>query len=310
MDFHTTLMSVAGVLGNRVFRRDAAAAKEPPHIVDQLIAERTVHLSQHPLWPVARPLLYRYFHYRQALAMADEIAELSGWDAFTYISRLLSLNVSARGTEHIPEQGSFILAPAHPTGIADGIAIFDLMKERRPDLAIFANRDALRVNPRFRDLVIPVEWRAGEKSHAKSRDTLEMTAKAFSQNKAIVLFPAGRIAYWHQDRLTERPWQPSVVALARRYRVPVIPVNITARNSGLFYLLSKYSTELRDMTLFHELLNKKGRAFEMTVGRPIPPERLEGEPAEIAAALQAHAVARLADDPTAEFQPGLQADPA
>lgn len=301
MDFHTTLMSVAGVLGNRVLKRDGLTAQKAPHIVDQLIAERTTHLSQHPLWPVARPLLYRYFHYRQALVMADEVAQLSGWDAMAYISALLSLNVSTRGEENIPEKGGFILAPTHPTGIADGVAVFDLMKNRRPDLAIFANRDALRVNPSFRDLMIPVEWRAGEKSHAKSRDTLEMTAKAFTDQKAIVLFPAGRIAYWNEDKLTERPWQPSVVALARRYSVPVVPMNITARNSGLFYLLSKYSTELRDMTLFHELLNKKGRGFDMRIGKPIAPELLDGEPADVAARLQEHAVVRLLDDPSAEF---------
>ncbi|WP_265516273.1 1-acyl-sn-glycerol-3-phosphate acyltransferase [Nitratireductor luteus] len=301
MDIHTTLSSVAGVLGSRVLKREALGAGEPSHVVDQLIAERTTHLSRHPLWPVAKPLLYRYFHYRQAVVMADTVAQLSGWDAFTYISQLLLLNVSARGIEHIPADGGFILAPTHPTGIADGIAVFDLMKKVRPDLAIFANRDALRVNPRFRDLIIPVEWRQNEKSHAKSRDTLEMTAKAFASNKAVVLFPAGRIAYWNDDKLTERPWQPSVVALARRYEVPVIPVNITARNSGLFYLLSKYSSELRDMTLFHELLNKKGRAIQMTIGRPIPPGLLDGEPSEVAGKLQEHAVGRLLDEPDAEF---------
>lgn len=304
MDIHTTLTSVAGVLGSRVLKREVLDAGAPSHVVDQLIAERTTHLSQHPLWPVAKPLLYRYFHYRQAVAMADTVALLSGWDAFTYISQLLLLDISARGTENIPADGGFILAPTHPTGIADGIAVFDLMKEIRPDLAIFANRDALRVNPRFRDLIIPVEWRQHEKSHAKSRDTLEMTAKAFASRKAVVLFPAGRIAYWHKDKLTERPWQPSVVALARRYEVPVIPVNITARNSGLFYLLSKYSTELRDMTLFHELLNKKGRAIQITIGRPIAPALLDGEPSEVAEKLQDHAVGRLLEEPDAAFAPG------
>ena len=302
MAFHTTLMSVAGVVGSRILKRPALEAEASSHVVDQLIAERTTHLSQHPLWPLARPLIYRYFHYRQAVAMADEIAELSGWDSMAYISALLSLNVTATGKERIPAKGAFILAPTHPTGIADGVAIFDLMKNMRQDLAVFANRDALRVNPRFRELVIPVEWRANEKSHAKSRDTLEMTAKAFAQGKAIILFPSGRIAYWHEDKLTERPWQPSVVALARRYEVPVIPINMTARNSGLFYLLSKYSTELRDMTLFHELLNKKGRSFEMIIGKPIQPEMLSGgEPAEVAAKLQHHTVTVLAQDPDAEF---------
>jgi len=302
MDFHATLMSVAGVLGNRLLKRDAVAVSEPPHVVDQLIAERTTHLSRHPLWPLARPLLYRYFHYRQAVIMADQIASLSGWDAMAFISALLSLNVTAVGEERIPEKGAFILAPTHPTGIADGVAIFDLMRGLRPDMAVFANRDALRVNPNFRDIVIPVEWRVNEKSHAKSRDTLEMTARAFAENKAIILFPSGRIAYWNEDKLTERPWQPSVVALARRYEVPVIPVNMTARNSGLFYLLSKYSTELRDMTLFHELLNKKGRSFHMTIGKPIAPAMLNGgEPAEVAARLQHHTVKVLAENPDAEF---------
>ncbi|MCR4267408.1 1-acyl-sn-glycerol-3-phosphate acyltransferase [Nitratireductor sp. ZSWI3] len=302
MDLHTTLTSVAAVLGNRVLGRDLHAPGNE-HVVDQLIAERTTHLSQNALWPLAQPFLYRFFHYRQAVSMADEIAELSGWDSLSYISKLLSLDVSATGVENIPRSGGFILAPTHPTGIADGIAVFDLMRELRTDLAIFANRDALRVNPRFRDLIIPVEWRPAEKSHAKSRDTLEMTAKAFAARKAIVLFPSGRIAYWNKDKLTERPWQPSVVALARRYEVPVVPVNITARNSGLFYLLSRYSSELRDMTLFHELLNKKGRAISMVIGKPIDhQELLSGEPADVAARLQEHAVERLRENPEVEFK--------
>lgn len=305
MDLNTTLAAVVQVLGSRVLRREEMPAADS-HIVDQLIAERTTHLSKHPLWPLARPLLYRLFSYRLALSMADDIADLPGWDALAYLSNLLSLQMSARGLENIPASGGFILAPTHPTGIADGIAVFDLLKDIRPDFAIFANRDALRVNPRFRETIIPVEWRPGEKSHAKSRDTLEMTARAFAEKRAIVLFPSGRIAYWNKDKLTERPWQTSVVALARRYEVPIVPVNITARNSGLFYLLSKYSTELRDMTLFHELLNKKGFRFSIIVGRPIAPDRIDGDPAEVAALLQKHAVEALAADPDSEFA-GLQA---
>jgi putative hemolysin len=129
-----------------------------------------------------------------------------------------------------------------------------------------------------------------------------MTARAFQAERAVVLFPSGRIAYWHEGKLTERPWQPSVVALARRYRVPIVPVRLTARNSGLFYFLSKYSTELRDMTVFHELLNKKGRAFAMTIGRPVSPEKLEGEAGEVTHALQQHTVFALAENRNAEFR--------
>jgi len=81
-----------------------------------------------------------------------------------------------------------------------------------------------------------------------------------------------------------------------------VPAHITARNSGLFYFLSKYSTEMRDMTVFHELLNKKNRPFEITVGKPIAPDLLRGDAAEVAAMLQKHTVEDLARDPGAEFR--------
>lgn len=278
-----------------------ASGKPRDHIVDQLIAERATRLSRHPVWPALRPLIYRYFDYDLAVAMADEIAPLSGLEAFDFLSRLLDLCVEATGRENLPKTGGFILAPSHPTGIADGIAIYELMKPVRTDLSFFANRDALRVAPGFRDVIIPVEWRQGEKTRSKSRDTLEMTARAFTGQRAVVLFPSGRIAYWNGGKLTERPWQASFVALARRYNVPVVPVHITARNSGLFYFLSKYSTEMRDMTIFHELLNKKRKPFSITVGKPVSSDLLGGDAAEVAALLQTHTVERLAADPEAAF---------
>lgn len=276
-------------------------ATEPARIIDQLIAERTMGLAKNPLWPIARPFLYRFFNYPQAVAMAEAVANMSGYASLSHISDILKLDISVRGIERLPASGAFILAPTHPTGIPDGIAVFDMIKHVRPDFAIFANRDAVRVNERFRDHIIPVEWRPAQKTRAKSRDTLEMTARAFADGRAIVLFASGRIAYWHEDRLTERPWQTSLVSLARRYDVPVVPANITARNSGLFYLLSKYSTELRDMTLFHELLNKKSSVFNITIGHPIPAAELEGDQADVTSRLQHHAEHELKADPDARF---------
>jgi len=297
MDFWTMPSSLAAMIGT--LRR--AETDEVPHIVDQLIAERTVGLASHPLWPLMRPVLVRFLHYSEAIRMADEIASLPGWNALEYLSALLRIELNVTGIENIPAQGGFILAPTHPTGIADGIAIFDMLSRVRRDIAIFANRDALRVSPRLRDVIIPVEWRAGEKSHAKSRDTLERTAQAFKAGQAVVLFPSGRIAFWSEGKLTERPWQNSLVALARRFDVPVVPVHLAGRNSPLFYLVSRGSTELRDMTVFHELLNKKGKSFTVTVGRPVAPAALEGDAGTVTQRLQAFTVEALARDPGASF---------
>jgi putative hemolysin len=298
MDFRTAPYSFAEAFAGEL----PGNPLSEPHIIDRLIEERATHMSKTVLWPILRPILYRAFQYRRAVSLADTIAPLSGHDAMAHLSALLSLDVEVSGLSNIPPNGGFILAPSHPTGIADGIAVFDILRNIRPDMAIFANRDAERVAPGFRDLIIPVEWRQDEKSHAKSRDTLEMTARAFMQKRAIVLFPSGRIAYWHQGKLTERPWQTSLISLARRYGFPVVPARMTARNSGLFYFLSKYSTELRDMTIFRELLNKKGRSYSVTIGRPILAADLEGEPGEVIARLQEHTVFGLAADPDAYFR--------
>ena len=279
----------------------AAFAPDQDHIIDQLIRERAVRLSRHAAWPVLRPLLYAVLNYREAVVMADRLAGLGGMEAFAYLSRLLSLDVAVRGAGHIPGNGGAIFAPNHPTGLADGIAIHDALTPSRRDLAIFANRDALRVSTGFRDVVIPVEWRASEKTRQKSRDTLTSTIRAFDAGKAVVLFPSGRLAHWHEGKLTERPWQASVAQLARRYTVPVVPVHIAARNSPLFYGVSRLSTELRDMTLFHEFLNKKGRQFVVTFGAPVAPEALPHDPAEAAGQLRRFVTERLPADPEARF---------
>lgn len=274
---------------------------KPGHIVDTLIAERGQKIVKSPLWPVMRPFLYTLLRYAKAIEFANDIANMPGYQAFEYLSDILRLETNVRFGERIPDRGGFILVSNHPTGIADGIAMFDLLKERRPDMMFFANRDALRVNPRFAEMVIPVEWREEHKSKLKARETLKLTTRAVEEQKATVLFPSGRIAYWANGRLNERPWKTSAVGLSRKYNLPILPVHMAARNSGLFYWFAKWSTELRDMTVFHELLNKKGDRFDFTVGRMIQPDQLSGDPVDVTAALERHTVHALAADGNATF---------
>jgi putative hemolysin len=272
------------------------------HIVDILIAERGEKLVSHPLWPLLRPLLYNVLHYRQAVKMADDLAPLSGLEGLEYLSGLLQLAMSVNGRERIPRTGGFIMVANHPTGIADGIAVYNALKPVRRDLAIFTNRDAVRVNRRFADVLIPVEWRSREKSTSKSKETLKETNRAVEEGRAIVVFPSGRIAFWENARLNERPWQHSAVALARRYQLPVLPAHVSARNSGLFYWFANWNTELRDMTVFHEVLNKKGKPFLVNFGPMISPDQLDGDLGEVTAKLQAHCAMTLATDSDARFR--------
>jgi hypothetical protein len=54
----------------------------------------------------------------------------------------------------------------------------------------------------------------------------------------------------------------------------VVPLHITARNSALFYLFDRIHPTLRDITLFHEVLNKKHQRYRIALGPAIDPESL------------------------------------
>ncbi len=272
------------------------------HIADVLIAERGAKLVNSRFWPLLRPLLYKILHYEEAVRMADEIGPLPAAQAMKYVSDLLSIDLDVAGLDRIPPNGAVIVAANHPTGIADGVAVYDAITRVRPDIAIFTNRDALRINPRLSEFLIPVEWREAFRDRQKMRETLVLSSRAFREGKAVVLFPSGRIAFWKDGRLNERPWLSSAISLARKQGVPIVPINVQSRNSGLFYWFGNWNTELRDMTVFHELLNKRGKTFRIRVGPPIPPERIaEGDAMEMTQRLQGHVVDRLAADPNAAF---------
>jgi putative hemolysin len=280
-----------------------AGERTDAHIVDVLIEERCPKLRASPAWPVARPLLYSLLGYGRARAMADELVQLTGRQSFDRLSQQLAFDMTVSGIDRLPATGRCIVAANHPTGLADGVAVWDLLKKKRDDIIFFANADAVRVNPRFEDVIIPVEWVVAKRSPAKARETLKRAADAFAQEKCVVIFPSGRLARKVEGRMEEKDWFPTVVGLARKQGAPVVPLNLDARNSALYYLFCDLSNELRDITLFHELLNKRGSKIRMTFGEMIHPDLLHGEPAAVTEKLKQHVSYALLTDPDAPFRP-------
>ncbi len=278
-----------------------AEERTDAHIVDVLIEERCPKLRASPAWPVARPLLYTLLGYGKARRMADELGQLTGRESFDRLSKQLAFDMTVSGIDRLPAAGRCIVAANHPTGLADGVAVWDLLKQKREDIIFFANADAIRVNPRFEDVIIPVEWVVSKRSPAKARETLKRAAEAFAQEKCVVIFPSGRLARKVDGRMEEKDWFPTVVGLARKQEAPVIPLNLDARNSALYYLFCELSNELRDITLFHELLNKRGSKIRMTFGQAIAPDAFQGDPAELTDRLKQHVAYSLLDDPEAIF---------
>lgn len=262
------------------------------HIVDELIEERAQKLMRSPLWPLYKRILYPILLYRPAVRMADDIADLDARAVFDYMSDLLDIDLTVTGLEHVPKQGRVLIAPTHPTGIPDGAAMFDSLKDIRPDMTFFANRDAIRAAPGIAPMIIPVVWREEDRTREASRATLVQAKEAFQKEMCIVLFPSGRLAFMDENKkLTEQPWLGTLTTFARKYDCPIVPVHIEMRNSWLYYWFWRVNSELRDITLFHELLNKKRKPYKVTFGPAVMPAELEGDAGHVAERLRMQAMA-------------------
>lgn len=265
-----------------------------PHIVDVLIEERAQKLRQRKiLWPFVRRFVYPILQYRSAVELADEVAHRSGTEIMHMFSDQWGLKLDVTGAHHIPLKGPIIIASNHPTGLADGFAVYDAMRNLRGDISLFANSDAVRVAPGFLDMLIPVEWIMEKRTPATARRTIKHMSRAFRDQRALILFPSGRVAYLSNLRLHERPWLPTVISLARKYNAPIVPLFMSSRNSMLYYALSWINKELKDMTLFHEMLNKKQSKYRLVFGPPISPGVLIGDNVELADRLCDYVVNRL-----------------
>jgi len=276
----------------------SSARRRHDHIVDVLIAERAPALSRHAAWPLLRPALYGLLDYGKARRMADAIAPLPGREALERVSGLLDVRLTVNGLDRLPKQGRVVVIANHPTGIADGVAVYDAFKARRPDLCFYANSDAHRVAPGFSDVLIPVEWVEEKRTRERTRLTLQLTREAMEAERALVIFPSGRLARRQPDGLlADPPWMSSAVSIARKYEAPVVPLHVTGPWSTLFHLFNRVSAELRDITLFHELLNKRGGQYGLTLGPTVPPEALAGDPQAATEALKTYVERVLPADP-------------
>lgn len=273
------------------------------HIVDVLIEERAPKLSTSAAWPVLRPLLYTVLNYDKAVRMADMIAPMSGRDALESIAQLLSVKLDVSGLERMPKDGAFLILANHPTGITDGIALYDAVKHARPDILFYANSDAERVCPRFGETLIPVEWVLAKRTRERTRVTLKMTDEAFEANRPLGIFPAGRLARLRDGQLLDPEWMPTAASLARKYELPILPVHMSGPYSFWFHTFAKFSAELRDITLFHELLNKQGKTYKLTFGPLIPPDHANGDANSVIRKLKYYIERVLPHAPDVAFDP-------
>lgn len=265
------------------------------HVVDELIEERAKTLINRPLiWPFIKRYMYSVLQYDEAIELVEHCKNMTGVEIFDYFHQLLELRLEVSGLKHIPTEGPIIIVANHPTGIADGFAVHCAVREIRPDICFLANRDAIRLAPKMVDTLVPVEWHVDQRNTAKTKEMLRSIREVFSHNRAVMIFPSGRLARPTIRGLKERPWLGTTVNLARKYNAPIVPLYMTGRNSFLYYFFYFVNTQLKDMTIFNEMMNKRGARFDLQFGAPIDAaEDLPRNATEAAELLRVHVESRF-----------------
>ena len=171
--------------------------------------------------------------------------------------------------KRIPEEGPFITISNHPLGGIDGVLLLKLLIEKRADYKIVANFLLQRVAP-LKPYVMPVNPFETRKEAKSSIAGLKSALLHLREGNPLGVFPAGEVSTHKDGKLNvDKPWEEGAIKLIKKANVPVIPIYFHAKNSRLFYFLSKFSDTLRTAKLPSEVIQQRGRVIKVRIGKPI-----------------------------------------
>ena len=184
----------------------------------------------------------------------------------------IEFEIPEEDLKRIPKSGSFITVSNHPLGGIDGILLLKLLIENRPDYKIIANFLLHRIAP-LKPYVMPVNPFESHKDAKSSLTGIKSSLHHLNDGYPLGIFPAGEVSTYRDGKLmVDKPWELGAVKLIKRAEVPVIPIYFHAKNSRLFYILSKISDTFRTAKLPSELLSQKNRIIKVRIGKPISVE--------------------------------------
>jgi len=171
--------------------------------------------------------------------------------------------------KRLPKDGAYITISNHPLGGIDGILLLKLMLEKEPNFKIIANFLLHRIDP-MKPYIMPVNPFENHKDAKSSVVGIKETLRHLKDGKPLGMFPAGEVSTYKDGKLmVDKPWEEGAIKVIRKAQVPVVPIYFHAKNSKLFYFLSKINDTLRTAKLPSELLTQKKRVIKVRIGKPI-----------------------------------------
>ena len=181
----------------------------------------------------------------------------------------IKFEIPKEDMKRLPKEGPYITISNHPLGGIDGILLLKLMLEQRDDFKIIANFLLHRIAP-LKPYIMPVNPFEDRKDAASSITGFKNAILHLRKGHPLGVFPAGEVSTYKDGKLVvDKQWEEAAMKLIQKAEVPVVPIYFHAKNSRLFYRLSKISDTLRTAKLPSELLTQKRRVIKVRVGKPI-----------------------------------------
>ena len=181
----------------------------------------------------------------------------------------IKFEIPEEDLKRLPKDGAYITVSNHPLGGIDGILLLKLMLEQRKDFKIIANFLLHRIEP-LKPFIMPVNPFEDRKDVKSSLSGFKNSILHLREGHPLGIFPAGEVSTYRDGKLViDKPWEEAAMKLIQKAEVPVVPIYFHAKNSKLFYKLSKISDTFRTAKLPSELLTQKNRVIKVRIGKPI-----------------------------------------
>jgi len=181
----------------------------------------------------------------------------------------IKFEIPEEDIKRLPKEGAFITISNHPLGGIDGVLLLKLLLQHRSDFKVIANFLLHRVAP-MAPYIMPVNPFENHKDVKSSVAGFKNALNHLKEGHPLGIFPAGEVSTYKDDKLiVDKPWEEAALKLIRKAEVPVVPIYFHAKNSKLFYRLSKLNAIFRTAKLPSELTTQRNRAIKVRIGQPI-----------------------------------------
>ena len=181
--------------------------------------------------------------------------------------------VKKRELMNIPAQGPFVGIANHPLGGLDGLALLKVIHEVRDDVKIIVNDILMNVD-NLKGVFVPYNRK---KNHIPVSSVREVS-ETLKNNGCVLFFPAGGVSRIRPDGLKDPKWMSGAFFFAKRFRCPIVPMFIHAKNSFFYYIFTLIHRKLAALMLPREIFKKKSTSISITIGQIIPADLFKNIP--------------------------------